>query len=337
MTDRTRDKIQTLSLIATAVVLTWVLYRARWGLLLVYVSILVATGFLPLIRWIEHRRLPRRKHRIPRWQAVLAVYTAIVLGLAIVIAVVAGPVIAQGQLLVEQVPGMLERAQSFLEQRGLVPQGTSIANLVQQIPASAGSAALGTAGSVLGGIATAIVIFFLSLYLVLEWNRLRAFALSFVPAERRPQVASAVEQAVDKVGAWMLGQLFLCLIIGTTSGVALGLMGVPFFYVLSVIAGVGEFVPFVGPLIAAVPAVGVALTQSWQLAAGVVVFFFVQQQAENQVLVPKLMQHQVGMSPAFVMIAIIIGSALLGIVGAILAIPTAAIFQVAFREVRRGD
>ena len=101
---------------------------------------------------------------------------------------------------------------------------------------------------------------------------------------------------------------------------------------LALIAGIGEMIPIVGPLLAAIPAIAVAFTVSPALALGVAIFFFIQQQVENHVLVPKVMERQVGVSAVVVIIALLIGGSLLGIVGAILAVPTAAILQVLFEE-----
>ena len=130
----------------------------------------------------------------------------------------------------------------------------------------------------------------------------------------------------------MAGQLLLGAIIGTTAGLGLWIMGVPYFYVLALIAGVGELIPIVGPLLAAIPAIAVALSVSPVLAVGVAIFFFVQQQVENHVLVPRVMSRQVGISPVVVIMALLIGGSLLGLVGAILAVPTAAILQVLLQE-----
>ena len=122
-----------------------------------------------------------------------------------------------------------------------------------------------------------------------------------------------------------------------TSAIGLGLMGVPYFFVLAVIAGIGEMIPMVGPLLSAIPAVAVAFTVSPGLALGVAVFFLVQQVLENNVLVPKVMSQQVGLSAVTVIVALVIGSALLGLVGALLAVPTAAILQVLFEELVLDD
>jgi predicted PurR-regulated permease PerM len=122
-------------------------------------------------------------------------------------------------------------------------------------------------------------------------------------------------------------------VIGTTAAIGLWLIGVPYFYVLALIAGIGEMIPVVGPLLAAVPAIAVAFSVSPMVALGTTIFFVAQQQFENHVLVPKVMERQVGVSAVAVIIALLIGGALLGIVGAILAVPTAAIVLVLVEEI----
>ena len=128
------------------------------------------------------------------------------------------------------------------------------------------------------------------------------------------------------------GQLLLAAIIGSSAALGLYLMGVPFFWVLALIAGIGEMIPIVGPILSAVPAIIVALSVSPALALAVILFFVGQQQLENHLLVPKIMQRQVGISPVFVIISLLIGGSLLGILGAILAVPTAAIIQVLLQD-----
>ena len=143
--------------------------------------------------------------------------------------------------------------------------------------------------------------------------------------------------AVAKVSAWLGGQLFLALIIGSTSAIGLGLMGVPYFYVLALISAVGEMIPMIGPILSAIPAILVAVTVSPGLAIGVLVFFVLQQQLENTVLVPKIMGRQVGLSPVAVILSLAIGGELLGVVGAVLSVPTAAIIQVLVEELVAND
>jgi predicted PurR-regulated permease PerM len=121
--------------------------------------------------------------------------------------------------------------------------------------------------------------------------------------------------------------------MGTFSAIGLGLLGVPYFYVVALIAAIGETIPIVGPIIGGVAAVAVSLTVSLKLAATVGVFFLILHQLEANVLVPKIMERRVGVSPVAVMIALLVGASLWGIVGAILAIPTAAIISVIIEDI----
>jgi len=121
-------------------------------------------------------------------------------------------------------------------------------------------------------------------------------------------------------------------VMGTFSAVGLGLMGVPYFYVIALIAAIGETIPIVGPVIGGITAVGVAITVSPKLALMVGTYFLVLHQLEANILVPKIMERNVGVSPVAVLIALLVGGALWGLVGAILAIPTVAILSVIVEE-----
>jgi len=146
-------------------------------------------------------------------------------------------------------------------------------------------------------------------------------------------VHAVSRQIATKVSAWLVGQLLLAAIIGGSSVLWLGLLGIPYFYVLALIAAVGEMIPIVGPILSAIPGIVVAFGISWKYAVAVAALYLAQQQLEANILVPKLMERQVGLTPVTVMVALLLGGALLGIPGAILAVPTAAILQVVFQEV----
>ena len=126
--------------------------------------------------------------------------------------------------------------------------------------------------------------------------------------------------------------MFLAGVIGASSAVGLYALGVPYFYVLALVAALGEIVPVVGPILAAIPAVAVGFSVSPQTGLFVLIFVLVQQQVENHFLVPKVMARQVGVSAVTVIIALLIGGSVLGIIGAVLAVPSAAILQVVIQE-----
>jgi predicted PurR-regulated permease PerM len=325
--------------------LVWTAYQVRSALLLIYVAALVAIGLSPLVEWIERRRAPlsgKRRHfrRLPRWAAILIIYLTLIGALVGVGALTIPPLIEQGRDFAAALPDLTTRAQRWLVARGVLTAPITVRQAVEQSPVAGTDAVgtvLGAVWGVVGGLFGFITILILAFYFLVDSRNIVRTFLRLFPYNDRPRVEDACHRVVTKVSAWLGGQLLLGLIIGTTAAIGLAFMGVPYSMVLALIAGVGEMIPIVGPLIAAVPAILVALSVSPTLALGVAVFFIVQQQFENHVLVPKVMERQVGVSAVVVIVALLIGGTLLGIMGAILAVPTAAILQVVFEELWRDD
>jgi predicted PurR-regulated permease PerM len=326
---------------ALAVTIVAALYFARDALIVIYISGLVAIGFGPVVRAIEHQRLiPVGSKRMPRWLAILIVYVAIIGVVVAIAAMIVPPLVDQAQQLWRDLPATIDRAQQFLMDRGLISRRITFEEAVQGAPGdptSAATSAVGTVATALGTLVGSIVgfvtILILAFYLLVEGDSLFAKFARLFPRERRAEVIRAGREISTKVSAWMNGQLILGGTIGATSALGLYLLGVPYFYVLALISAVGELIPVVGPFLAAVPAIAVAFTVSPRTALWVALFFLVQQQAENHLLVPKVMERQVGVSAVGVIVALLIGSALLGVLGAILAIPTAAILEVVLQSV----
>ena len=321
------------------VIMGWTLFLARGALLLLYMSALIAIGLAPLVGSIEGLRLPRAT-RLPRWVAILIIYLCFLAALVGLGQLVVPPLVAQARGLSSELPQMLSQGQQWLIDRGILGREVSFQEWVEQAPLG-GSDAVGTLiGAIsgfVGGVFGVFAILILAFYLLLDAdNIVRAFVRLFSPEERL-RVEGACRRVSHKVSAWLGAQLLLGSIIGTTAALSLFLMGVPYFYVLALIAGIGEMIPIVGPLLASIPAIAVAFTVSPPLALGVAIFFFLQQQFENHVLVPKVMERQVGVSAVVVIVALLVGGSVLGIVGAILAVPTAAIGQVLFEELGPED
>jgi len=319
-----------------AVVLVWAAFLVRKVLLLIYVSGLLAIGFSPIVRLIERQKVLPIGTRIPRWLAILVLYLAILGTLTAVGFMIWPPLRDQGQQLWKALPDMANRGQDFLIAKGILNERLTWQEVVARAPESGGGEAVGTVvGAVVGvagGIFGLLTILILTFYILVDAESLRTSMLRLFPARNRSRVAAASADITVKVSAWLGGQLLLGGIIGATSAIGLWLLGIPFFYVLALISAVGELIPVVGPILAAIPAIAVASTVSVNKVLLVIVFFVLQQQVENHVLVPKIMERQVGVSAVTVIVALLIGGNLLGIVGAILAVPTAAILLVLFYE-----
>jgi len=313
----------------------WALYLIRDTLLLVYVSILIAIGLSPLVETIEHHRLATRM-RLPRWGAILIIYLLFLAALVSIGALILPPLVEQARDLWATAPDLLHKAQLWLIQRGLLSREITVIEAVRQAPVGGSDAVetlLGALWGIVGGVFGVVTILIVAFYMLVDSSNIVDTFVRAFPRAERARVAAACTDVSAKVSAWLAGQLFLGLIIGSTAAIGLGLMGVPYFYVLALIAGIGELIPIVGPVLSAIPAVAVAFSVSPARALAVLVFFIAQQQFENHVLVPRVMSRQVGVSPVIVIIALLIGGSILGIIGAILAVPTAAILHVVYQKV----
>lgn len=318
-----------------AVAIAWALYEIRAVLLLLYVSGLLAVGFSPLVRAIERQRLVPVGTRLPRWFAILVLYLAILGLVTLVVIVTIPPLVRQVEALAKELPVIVDRLQRWLLASGIIDREITWREAVERAPGAGGDTVgpvLSAVSGFVGGIVGVGTVLILTFYVLIDAESLVATLLRLFPVERRVHLAALAREITIKVSAWLVGQLVLAVSIGVTAGLGLWLLGVPYFFVLALIAALGEFIPIVGPMLAAVPAVLVALTVSPMTGLGVALYYFVQQQVENHVLVPKLMSHQVGLSAVAVIVSILVGGSLLGVVGVILAIPTAAIVQVLIQE-----
>jgi len=327
--------IETVLTVAAVAILIATLWAAREALMLVYISALIAMGFSPIVQLIEQRHASGRR-RLPRWFAILILYLALVGVLVILGLMVIPPLVAQAEALWTRLPAHFNTFQNFLIRHKVMTHSVTLQEAVQSAPTGASGNAVGTVlvaiSSVIGGAFGLITILILSFYLLVEAHAMFEYLVRFVPAGRRGDVAIAAREAVVKVSAWLRAQFTLAGVMGVFAASGLWLMEVPYFYVIALVAAIGETIPIVGPVIGGVTAVAVAITVSPKLALTVGVYFLVLHQLEANILVPKIMERRVGVSPVAVMVALLVGGALWGIIGAVLAIPTAAILSVIIEE-----
>ena len=341
MNDAERNRViaRTVVMSLSGIILVLVAYQLREVLLTLYVSGLLAIGLSPVVRRIERNRATPRRRRVPRWLAILSIYVAFLLAVALVLALTLPPLIAQAQQLAADMPTYMNQMLRWLGERGLVRRGVQWTSLLPnlQAPGAVLSNVFGALQSVIGVIGAMVTVLVLPFYLLLESQSIHGFFLNFVRPENRARADRIARAVTIKVGAWLSGQLLLAAIIGSTATLGYWLIGVPYFYVLGLLAAVGEMIPVVGPVIAAIPAVLLGWTVSPQTALIVVAYTWAQQFVENNLLVPRIMERQVGVSPTTIIVALLVGSTLLGLVGAILAVPTAAILQVIIQELFVND
>ncbi|HZT78078.1 MAG TPA: AI-2E family transporter [Vicinamibacterales bacterium] len=337
----TRRLLQTVATIAAAVVLIAAVWEARAALMLVYVSALIAMGLSPIVQFVERTRPGKDDGVVPRWLAILSVYLVIVGVIVLLGLLVLPPLVAQAASLWARAPAEFDKAQRWLLQHRLMTRRITFEQAVENAPSGASANAVGTVlvaiSSLVGGVFAVITILILSFYFLIEAQPMFDYLIRFVPAERRGAVSVAARQAVVKVSAWLQAQFVLAGTMGMFVTVGLWWMGVPYFYVLALVAAIGETIPVVGPIIGGIAATAVALSVSPKLALMCGVYFLILHQLEANVLVPKIMERRVGVSPVAVLVALLVGAELYGLVGAILAIPTAAILSVIVEEIAAGQ
>jgi predicted PurR-regulated permease PerM len=190
--------------------------------------------------------------------------------------------------------------------------------------------------SVVGVIFTTFSVMIVAFYWMTEKSIVKRLVLDLFPLDKRERAHAVWDEIELKLGGWTRGQLILCVTIGVTSAVAYRLVGLEFWLALGIWAGLTELIPFIGPVLGGSAAFIVALADSWQKAAIVIGIVIVLQQLEGAVLVPRVMKNAVGMTPLSVILAVFIGGTLLGIIGAVIAIPIAAALQVLIQALLRS-
>jgi predicted PurR-regulated permease PerM len=239
----------------------------------------------------------------------------ILIGLATVAII---PFIQQIQILSERfpqyldgivkIPGMEAYAQKFNE------------GLFTQLSQAGGNIIGATIGAFSGALSAILMLVF-TIYILLDFDNLRKMFVEIFPKYQQEDALKTLLTIERKLGGWLRGQLALMIIIGVTTYLGLILLGINFALALAVIAGLLEIVPIVGPIISVIPAAIVGFAISPVLGFAIIGLYIIIQQLENQLIVPKVMQKAIGFNPLVTIVALMVGGKLLGLVGAILAIP----------------
>lgn len=330
--------LQTVLTVIMMAIVVAAMWAARAALMLIYVSAIIAMGFSPMVRFADRplRASGEKRVRVRRTLAILTIYVTIIVAFVAVAITVVPPLADQASQLWDRLPKLFRDFQDFLRRHRLMTQRVTLEQAVQTASAGESGNAVNTVlsaiSSVVGGVFGLVTILILSFYLLVEGHALFDYVTRFVPETSRERFITVARESVEKVSAWLRAQFILAFVMAAFAGIGLGVMGVPYYYVVALLAAVGETIPIVGPIVAGVTAIAIASTVSTRLAITVGVYFFMLHQLEANILVPKIMERRVGVSPVTVIIALLIGVELWGIVGALLAIPTAAIISVIVQE-----
>jgi len=173
---------------------------------------------------------------------------------------------------------------------------------------------------------------FLCIYFMLEGEYAYRFFLSLFPHQQRGRLDNTLHRAELKISKWLFGQGLLMLILGVSSTIAFGILHVRYFFLLGVLMGLFNIIPIAGGIITMILVAGVAAIDSWTKMAGVLIFYLIYVNIENAYLIPRIMRSSVNLMGLTVLIALLCGTALAGVVGALVAVPTAALISVLLDE-----
>lgn len=299
--------------------IAYLLFLLARPLALIFIAIVIAEALAPVVSRLERW--------IPRGVAVVGVYIVLLLVFVGIGWLVIPPLATQAQQVITDGPSLIEQARSWF--RGWdVPGSDRIVSLAESRVDQLGTAFADLPLTVASAVIEIVLMFFLSLYWLLIVPTFRSFALSLVPDTRRDDAKQLFAEMGQMMGGYVRGAVLQGIIIGVLTYIGLLVIGIEFPLVLAVVAGVTELIPVIGPLIAVVPIVGIALLDGPTTALITLGFWIVIQQFENHVLTPNIMRSQTDLSPFLVLAAIFVGGQLAGFIGAVVAIPLAGVAKV---------
>jgi predicted PurR-regulated permease PerM len=302
------------------------IYAVRDLLVLVVIALFIAVSLDPAVRWLV-------RHRMRRSFAVAVIFVVVFGLIAAFVASIAQPMAAQASKLFSNLPGYVERlqqeSQTYRDLTDRFHLTERISAYTASLPSQMAGSALNFASRFLGAVLSMLTVLVLTIYFMADLPRLRRGLVRLFPQRRRPRVAEVVNVLVDKVGAYMIGNLIISVIAGVSSFTCFVVLKVPYALPLALLVAITDLIPLIGATLGAVLGTLVAFFTAG-LVPGIIVliFFIVYQQVENYLIAPRIMRNTVNISSVAVLLAALLGGNVLGVVGALMAIPLAAAVKV---------
>jgi predicted PurR-regulated permease PerM len=315
-----------LGLVAVAVLAGGV-WSVRAVLVRVFVALFLAVSLDPAVRWLTRRGVKRGIAVALILAAFAAIVTAFLWS-------VIPPLVRQFEQVIRDVPTYIANLQResvrFQELNERYDIASRLAGTVSQLPSTIGSGLVGLTGRVFGALANTLTVVVLTIYFMLDLPRLRRNVPRLAPAHRRARVHEITDVVIDKVGGYMIGQITISTIAGICALIALQVLDAAAPLPLAIVVGGFALIPLIGATLGATIAVMVTAftTGLWPTAVILAIFFLLYQQLENYVIAPRVLRSAVDLSAAAVLLSGLIGATVLGLLGALMAIPTAAAVKV---------
>ena len=316
---------------AATIIGLYALYTVRAILVRILIALFIAVSLDPAVRQLA-------KRGVRRGFAVALIFALALVLVSIFLISVIPPLVTQFGNLVDNLPDYLHRLQSnssqFRELNDRYNVSDQLQGMVGTLPSRLGTGLLGFTSRVFGAVFNGLTVLVFTVYFMADMPRIRSGLVRLFPVSRRPQARQVVDLVVDKVGGYMIGNIIISLIAGVASFIAFTILGVPYQVPLAFVVAICDLIPMIGATLGAIIGVTVALfsTGLWPTTVLVAAFFIAYQQLENYLIAPRVLKTTVELGAAAVLIAGLIGATVLGLVGALMAIPVAAAFNVLLNE-----
>jgi predicted PurR-regulated permease PerM len=316
--------------VAVAALLVDSVIVARQVLVLILVAAFLAVGLDPAVRWLVSKGLKRGI-------AVLVIVVAALGFFGGFVAAVAPPIATQSTDLVKKAPDYAER----LTKNETIKRLDNHYHFVEKLQDKAKSGitinafggVLGVGKAILGFVFSTLTVIILMIYFLANMPAIKRTMYRMVPRTRRARVGLLSDEILNRVGGYVLGNLFTSLVAGLATLIWLEAWGVPYAVALSMFVAITDLIPLIGATIGAIGVTAVALFQGVPTGIATFAYYMAYQQFENYVLQPRVMKRTVDVAPVVTIVAALLGAALLGVLGALIAVPIAAGIQLILTEV----
>jgi predicted PurR-regulated permease PerM len=312
------------------------LIRARSVLVLIGLALFIAAGLDPAVSWLTRRRLPR-------WSAVIVILLIAAGVAAGFMAAAIPPLTTQVTALIHELPHYLTTLRDHNSELGRLNTRFHVQERLSRLLSTRGTAlvggVLGAGELVLSTASSVLVVIVLVVYFLAAMPRIKLFFYRLAPQSRRARVILIGDEIFDKVGGYMLGNFLTSLIAGIGTWAWLEIFGVPYALLLGLLVALLDLIPVIGSTIGGAVVSLVALTVSLPVAIATLVFYIAYRLAEDYLIVPRVMGRAVQVPAVVTVLAVLVGGALMGLIGALVAIPAAAALSLLLHEVtfRRLD
>lgn len=310
----------------------WFLYLIIDIVAILFIAVIFTSSIEPLVDWFQ-------RLKVPRSLGVLIVYVLLFGSLGTMVYFLIPPFLVQFRSFSEDFPNYVERIMSFFRGVESYAQSHNIEFRLEDFLQTVGgnvsmtsSKIFSTTIGVFSGFISMVVVLSLTFYMSVKRDGMKSVITSIIPEKHHVYASSLIDRMKEKIGRWMQGQFLLMIIIFSFYFLTLYFLKVPYALLLAIFGGLLEIIPYLGPIISAVPAVILGFFVSPLTGFLVLGAYILIQQIENNIITPQIMKKAVGLNPVVVILVLLIGAKMGGILGAILAVPIATIVSVFVRD-----